>query len=208
MPDSTTLQSQYAVQVQKDLEGNAAERDRITAEIDALQEQLKVLEANHLLLTGLQETLSNNTPPVAKARKKPGKAAPAGGKVPRARRADEAPRAGAGERGQAVVKTRTRGSGPTLRELVAGNLAGAGEPRSAAEVTTALATAHPDRNIVATVVRSTLENLVAKGQAERSRQNRSVFYSLPSTAGASTPAAPQGAASGDQAVANTEVTDI
>ncbi|MFI6688359.1 hypothetical protein [Streptomyces sp. NPDC050485] len=201
MPDSTTLQSQYAAQVHKDLETNVAERDRITAEIDVLQEQLKVLEDNHLLLTAMQQTLGTSTPPAAKTPKKPGKTAPpVGGRVPRARTADEAPRTRTGKRGQAAVKTRTRGSGPTLRELVAGNLAGAGEPRSAAEVTTALAAAHPDRNIAATAVRATLENLVAKSQAERTRQNRSVFYTLPDTAGTSTPAQPQDAASGDQAV--------
>ena len=91
---------------------------------------------------------------------------------------------------------------------VLGLPAGAAAGRQALPAATALATAHPDRNIAATVVRGTLENLVAKGQAERSRQNRSVFYRLPGTAGTSTPAEPQGAASGDQAATNTEETAV
>ncbi|BBJ37295.1 hypothetical protein SSPO_000130 [Streptomyces antimycoticus] len=44
--------------------------------------------------------------------------------------------------------------------------------RSAAEVTTALTQTLPDREIKATVVRSTLEALVAKGQAHRTKQKR------------------------------------
>ncbi|MFD7170031.1 hypothetical protein [Streptomyces violascens] len=86
---------------------------------------------------------------------------------------------------QAAAKVRARGNGQTLVELVATQLAGLDPPASAAEITTTLATAHPGRNIVATVVRSTLENRVSKGRAERSRQRRAVFYSL-LTAGAGT----------------------
>ncbi|MFK4070865.1 hypothetical protein [Streptomyces sp. NPDC029674] len=69
---------------------------------------------------------------------------------------------------------------PTLVELIRGHLAEQSEPRSAAEIATALGQAHPERSVKTTVVRTTLEGLVAKSQAQRSKQGSSVFY----TAGA------------------------
>ncbi|TDT42337.1 hypothetical protein EV562_101306 [Streptomyces sp. BK208] len=65
---------------------------------------------------------------------------------------------------------------PTLVELVREHLAGQREPRSAAEVATALGQAHSGRTVKNTVVRTTLEGLVAKNQAQRSKQGTSVYY--------------------------------
>ncbi|MFJ3211727.1 hypothetical protein [Streptomyces flaveolus] len=65
---------------------------------------------------------------------------------------------------------------PTLVELVRKHLSEQKEPRSAAEVTTALGQAHSDRTIKTTVVRTTLEGLVAKNQAQRTKQGTSVYY--------------------------------
>ncbi|MEU3660172.1 hypothetical protein AB0E77_10455 [Streptomyces sp. NPDC032940] len=65
---------------------------------------------------------------------------------------------------------------PTLVELVRGHLGEQKEPRSAAEVATALGQAHPDRTVKTTVVRTTLEGLVAKNQAQRTKQGTSVYY--------------------------------
>ncbi|MFD4260110.1 hypothetical protein ACFWR9_21440 [Streptomyces sp. NPDC058534] len=65
---------------------------------------------------------------------------------------------------------------PTLVELVRTHLVDASEPRSAAEVTTALGKAHAERNVKTTVVRTTLEGLVAKNQAQRTKQGSSVYY--------------------------------
>jgi hypothetical protein len=65
---------------------------------------------------------------------------------------------------------------PTLVELIRGHLAEQSEPRSAAEIAAALGQAHPDRSVKTTVVRTTLEGLVAKSQAQRSKQGNSVFY--------------------------------
>jgi hypothetical protein len=67
-------------------------------------------------------------------------------------------------------------------ELVITDLAGHSEPRSAADITTALAQAHPGRKIQTTVVRNALEALVAKGHSLRSKQGRSVYYSAPEAA--------------------------
>ncbi|WP_030189761.1 hypothetical protein [Streptomyces violaceorubidus] len=65
---------------------------------------------------------------------------------------------------------------PTLVEMVREHLAGQREPRSAAEVTTALSEAHSGRTVKTTVVRTTLEGLVAKNQAQRTKQGTSVYY--------------------------------
>ncbi|MEU6098600.1 hypothetical protein [Streptomyces sp. NPDC047079] len=51
-----------------------------------------------------------------------------------------------------------------------------------AEVATALGQAHPERGIKTTVVRTTLEGLVAKNQAKRTKQGASVFYTAPDSA--------------------------
>ncbi|MEV6962125.1 hypothetical protein AB0M97_23640 [Streptomyces sp. NPDC051207] len=79
-------------------------------------------------------------------------------------------------------KSAPKAASPTLVELVRAHLAEQGEPRSAAEVSTALGQAHADRSFKTTVVRNTLENLVAKGQAQRSKQGSSVFYTAPDAA--------------------------
>ncbi|MFI6056339.1 hypothetical protein ACIBCO_40570 [Streptomyces violascens] len=205
MPD--TLQSQYAVQIQSDLQSNVAEHERITDEIGVLQEQLTVLEANHALLTAMQQTLG--TPArssVARARKKKSsEPAPGGGRVPRARTSAETPGTGA-KKQRRNGKPQARGKGPTLRDLVAAHLTEADHPASAAEITTTLAAAHPERNIAATVVRNTLENLVAKSLAERTRQRRSVYYSRPAMAGADAQARPEAAVSGEEEAATSTAT--
>src|SRR6266545_4379921 len=46
-PPTTELTSQYVAQVASDLERKAKEQERIGAEIDALQEQLRALQHDH-----------------------------------------------------------------------------------------------------------------------------------------------------------------
>jgi hypothetical protein len=65
---------------------------------------------------------------------------------------------------------------PTLVELVRTHLTEQSEPRSAAEVATALGRANSERTIKTTVVRTTLEGLVARNQAQRTKQGTSVYY--------------------------------
>ncbi|MGW4150416.1 hypothetical protein [Streptomyces albogriseolus] len=72
-----------------------------------------------------------------------------------------------------------QGDAPKLVDLVRRHLDEQKEPRSAAEVATALGQAHPGRTIKVTVIRSTLEGLVARNQAQRSKQGTSVFYTAP-----------------------------
>ncbi|CDR17430.1 hypothetical protein [Streptomyces iranensis] len=195
---SASLKSQYAAQVAADLERNSAEHERLSSEIAALQEQLAMLEDNRGLLFSMRQTLGGDATDggtekggvsgsaagssakrevaaLSAARKARKKAAAAGGKRKRAESG-----------GSRSNRQRVRESGvPTLRELVRDDLAQHGEPRSAAEVTAALSQALPEREIKPTVVRGTLESLVAKGQAHRTRQKRSVFYSAVTTDAAS-----------------------
>ncbi|MEV4341279.1 hypothetical protein [Streptomyces sp. NPDC049590] len=89
----------------------------------------------------------------------------------------------------------TQPTQPTLVELVRRYLTEQNEPRSAAEVTEALGKAYPERGVQTKVVRTTLENLVARNGAHRSKQGSSVFYTVaaepaPETAGNAEDTAP------------------
>lgn len=194
-PETSGVQAQYAVRVATDLENNRKEQDRIGAEVAALQEQLQALESDHAVLLSMQEALGSPGTAVAAPAKK---TSPRKESVP-------APRAGAAGSGAAPTKKATAtkakttakgkdkaaknapkaaekkkpagpAAGPTLVELIDKHLVQQTEPRSAAEITTALAQEHPDRTIKTTVVRTTVEGLVAKGRAHRAKQGSSVFY--------------------------------
>jgi hypothetical protein len=84
--------------------------------------------------------------------------------------------------------TAAKAAQPTLVELIRRHLADQSEPRSAAEIATALGEAHPDRNIKTTVVRTTVEGLVAKSHAQRTKQGSSVYYTTTNTPEPATPA--------------------
>ncbi|MFB7329592.1 MULTISPECIES: hypothetical protein [unclassified Streptomyces] len=209
MPESTTvstgLTSQYAAQVASDIEHNVKEQERISADIAALQEQLTTLQHDHSVLVNVQQALGiapaparpaatrDNTTVPAPRKKTPG--GPEDGKRTRAKKT------ATGSQGRTTVKKSapkkpaskaadTKQPQLTLVELVRRHLTEQGEPRSAAEVATALDTAHTERGIKTTVVRTTLENLVAKNQAQRTKQGSSVYYTVPTPAKQTTAAAP------------------
>lgn len=96
-------------------------------------------------------------------------------------RKPSAPKVPKGKRSTAPADTGD--DGPTLVDLVRRHLDEQKEPRSAAEVADALGSAHPQRTIRTTVVRSTLESLVARNQAQRTKQGSSVFYTAPDSTG-------------------------
>ncbi|MEU0475209.1 hypothetical protein [Streptomyces olivaceus] len=102
----------------------------------------------------------------AKTTGKPAKPAVKNTRAPKAARTAAKP----------AARTAQAADRPTLVELVRHHLAGQSEPRSAAEVTTALGETHPERTVKTTVVRTTLEGLVARNQAQRSKQGTSVYY--------------------------------
>ncbi|WP_329371357.1 hypothetical protein [Streptomyces sp. NBC_01483] len=197
---ATELTSQYVAQVTGDLERNAKEQERVGAEIEALQEQLRALQHDHTVLVNMQEALGGPNPVVeadaasapsvphqASAERKPSKgkkAAATGAKKTASKKPAAKPAVKAAVKAAAVTAP-TAATKPTLVELIRGHLEQQSEPRSAAEITTALTQAHPDRSVKTTVVRTTLEGLVAKSHAHRTKQGSSVFYT---TVAASEPA--------------------
>jgi hypothetical protein len=187
MSEATELTSQYAAQVASDLERNLKEQERLNDEIGSLQAQLAALQHNHTILMNIQQALGVPALPTDE----PAAAVPA----PRKRKSPsggarqkkaEKPTAAARKRAD-KKSTATGGTKSTLVDLVHAHLASQSEPRSAAEIATALDQQHPERTVKTTVVRTTLEGLVAKNQAQRARQGRSVFYTA---SDATEPAAP------------------
>ncbi|WP_345048036.1 hypothetical protein [Streptomyces rameus] len=187
-------------QVTNDLDRNLKEQDRITSEIASLQEQLTALQHDRSILLNMRQALGITAPAdsaaVPSPRKKSGgtrrtearkaaagKAAakPAAGKVAAgtAAAASKPVAPNDPEAAKAKAKAGSETSQPTLIELVRRHLAEQSEPRSAAEVAEALGRAHPDRGVQTKVVRTTLENLVARNLAHRSKQGSSVFYTVP-----------------------------
>ncbi|GAA3506386.1 gamma-butyrolactone-binding regulator SlbR [Streptomyces prasinosporus] len=208
---ATDLTSQYVAQVAGDLERNVKEQERVTAEIAALQEQLAVLRHDHTLLVNMQQALGIAAAPAGPVGTPEADAAPDGATVPaprgkdgaepgtdrpRRRREKAAARTASGKAAGGSSATGAGRSGkpgteaeePKLVELVRRHLGEQNEPRSAAEIAGALGRAHPGRTIRTTVVRSTLEGLVARNRAQRTKQGSSVFY----TASGGTEQAPAG----------------
>nr|WP_307787341.1 hypothetical protein [Streptomyces musisoli] len=183
-----------------DLENNLKEQERITAEIAALQAQLASLQHDHGILLNMQQALgvtaSAGSTVVPSPRKKSGGARRPEAKKPTAKQpavkqpavkkstakkptAAQPAASKAAAKKPATAKATSEPQQPTLIELVRRHLAEQSEPRSAAEVTEALGRAHPDRGVQTKVVRTTLENLVARNLAHRTKQGSSVFYTLP-----------------------------
>ncbi|WP_406423539.1 hypothetical protein OHA59_49885 [Streptomyces sp. NBC_01589] len=195
---ATGLTSQYIAQVTGDLERNVKEQERISAEIEALHEQLGALQHDHSVLVSMQEALGGanavgeadtaapTVPRQATAEPRqstPKKAAATSAKTTASKKgAAKAPSAKASS-----AKVPTTDAKPTLVNLIRGHLEQQNEPRSAIEISAALTQAHPDRGVKTTVVRTTLEGLVAKSQAQRTKQGSSVFYTA--TAASETAAA-------------------
>ncbi|MFF9100049.1 hypothetical protein ACF1AU_05585 [Streptomyces rubrogriseus] len=188
---TTEVASQYAAQVAGDLERNAQEQERIGADIATLQEKLTVLQHDHSVLVNIQQALASTVPApsaetttVPSPRKKTA-AAPAGGRRSRAEKTTASQGRAAAKKPPAKKTRAAKAAGkaaavksdaPTLVELVRRHLAAQSEPRSAAEVTAGLNQAHPERTVQTTVVRNTLEGLVAKQHAQRTKQGSSVYY--------------------------------
>ncbi|WP_329438176.1 hypothetical protein [Streptomyces canus] len=215
---TTELTSQYAAQLTNDIERNTKERERISAELAELQQQLTTLQHDHTVLVNMQQALGIQPAPAEPAATPDSSSVPAPRKKTTGRRATKE-QAGAEKstaaRGRATAKKTTdkpakkspdkpaaekadKAHQPTLVELVRRHLTDLSEPRSAAEIATSLDKAHPERGIKTTVVRTTLEGLVAKNHAQRTKQGSSVFYTAPETA-EQTSTAPQNKTQPEQA---------
>ncbi|MER5753299.1 hypothetical protein [Streptomyces sp. NPDC002088] len=199
-PTTTELTSQYIAQVASDLERNAKDQERLGAEIAALQDQLLALQHDHTVLVNMQKALGATAAPTEAATASEDAAVPAPrqekaaksetGKQARVKKAGAAQVSKAAKKPAAKAAT-AKSAKPTLVELIRGHLTGQSEPRSAAEIATTLSQTHPERGIKTTVVRTTLEGLVAKSHAQRTKQGSSVFYTTadaPAQAEAEAPA--------------------
>lgn len=180
-----SVTADYAQRVADDLSANRSEQERVRSELARLQDELVRLEDSEQVLTKMQEVLGG-TPKQATKQRKSGKVA----SVPAARgsnRKKAAGKAAAAAVRKAPKKARSlkKAGEPTWLELTTAYLGGQSEPRSAAEVAASLTETHPERTVQVTVVRNSLEQGVAQGLLERSKQGRSVFYSP--TAPASAP---------------------
>ncbi|MFD5057850.1 hypothetical protein [Streptomyces sp. NPDC058394] len=215
---ATGLASQYIAQVTGDLERNVKEQERISAEIEALQEQLGALQHDHSVLVSMREALggaspadeadTTATPTVPRQttaepqQSKPKKAAAASATATASKKSAaktssaKASSAKASTAKASSAKAPKADTKPTLVNLIRGHLEQQSEPRSATEISAALTKAHPDRGVKTTVVRTTLEGLVAKSQAQRTKQGSSVFYTATSAAEAAAADSQQEAVAG------------
>ncbi|MEU5045386.1 hypothetical protein [Streptomyces griseorubiginosus] len=190
--------TQYLARVADDLEQNLKEQERLGTEIAVLQSQLAELEADRTVLVSLQEALGATSAPATSAPATSAPAAPEPESSPAATVVDKKDTAAPAKKARAkkpaaapvpkARKTKTAAAKPaeprqpSLVTLARDFLTSQTEPRSAAEIADALAQEHPDRGIKKTVVRTTLEGLVAKNHAQRSKQGSSVFYTAPDPA--------------------------
>ncbi|MFG2925601.1 hypothetical protein ACGFYA_29365 [Streptomyces sp. NPDC048305] len=180
-PPAPSVTADYAQRVAEDLSVNRGEQDRVRTELARLQDELVRLVDSEQVLTKMQDVLGDTPKQTTKQGKGRKKAA-----VPAARhpKSPTTPGKSAARTGR---KTPKKGASPkkpgepTWLELTTTYLREQSEPRSAAEVAASLSESHPERGVQVTVVRNSLEQGVAQGLLERSKQGRSVFYSLASS---------------------------
>lgn len=173
--ETANLKAQYATQFADDLDNSLREQERIAAEITALEGRLSELRRGHALLFGVARPLD-----FKKSTEWTGQQISVG-------RAESADPASAAHQGTLLENhhapdapkihiTRSRKS-PTLGDTMVDLLNQCGDPQSVTEITEALMRSRPERKAKKTVIRTTLENLVAKGRVERIKRDRAVFYS-------------------------------
>ncbi|MFI1770058.1 hypothetical protein ACH41H_50110 [Streptomyces sp. NPDC020800] len=176
--DTASLKPFYTARLAEDLERNTQEQERLSSEVATLQEKLETLRHDQAILVNMQQAL-NDAEAAGKA------VSPVDSKASVPQQAGGAAQADKAQAARSKKSTAAKsGNAPTLRDLVVSHLSQAGEPRSALEVTDALADTHRGRNFKITVVRSTLEAMVAKGQVRRSKQGKAVFYTAAATSAA------------------------
>lgn len=182
--DAASLKPLYAARLAEDLERNSQEQERLSSEVAALQGKLETLRHDQALLVNMRQALGDTESAGEAAPAASGASASPAGTTPHASKpkVGRPKKSAAAQKGSSAKVGKGGSNGPTLRDLVVSHLSRAGEPCSALEVTDALANAHQDRDIKITVVRSTLEAMVAKGQVRRNKQGKSVFYTAVASA--------------------------
>ncbi|MFB7293099.1 BlaI/MecI/CopY family transcriptional regulator [Actinacidiphila glaucinigra] len=186
----TTIQQEYLRRLDEDLARNAGAQQDAADAITRWQEHLASLQKESAWLADLKSALSQRDS--ALVAEQPSDQALSTGQSdegapvqalpsPRTARASLTGPSSRGMRTSAANRSLNTKQGtarrtPTLGSLIVELLAEHGQPQTAAEVTTALASAHPDRGSRTPVVRSTLEHLVAKSSVSRHKQGSTVYY--------------------------------
>ncbi|MFJ5220938.1 hypothetical protein ACIP98_40575 [Streptomyces sp. NPDC088354] len=205
-----TIQQEYLRRLDEDLARNASAQQDAADAIARWQEHLAGLQQEAVWLTGLKNTLNGQAHAPGSEESSaegpddsPNAVQDESGALPQAvpaPRAARHSRAGSTSRGKKATQgsrpaSRTkqdgRGSSPTLGSLIVALLDEHQQPRTAAEVTAALAAGHPDRNAQNPVVRNALEQLVAKSRIARHKQGKTVFYTASAQSGAVGATAPE-----------------
>ncbi|MFJ2478394.1 hypothetical protein ACIOWI_36600 [Streptomyces sp. NPDC087659] len=201
---TTSILDRYAVQIADDLQRNQEERETVRSQIADLQTRRKQLEVECEWLSTMRDALAGSIPaldeepsaaPEAKARSlreilaamKSAEAGPHAflqslqekgwGDTPTSDQQSGTPQF---QPFDEVISRNapTKRRGPYLHELVYSLLTR--EPQTVSELTRELLQAHPERRGTKTqVVRNTLENLVAKSLAVRTKRATAVFYTMP-----------------------------
>ncbi|WP_051774800.1 hypothetical protein [Streptomyces sp. NRRL S-237] len=180
------IQDDYAQQIASDLSENQTAQEQVRSELTRLQEELHQLEDNSRILLKMQEALG--VPAEAASSQATHRGAKRAA-VPSARSSSPAGKKAASKTAAPAKAPRARkppveaakDTGPSWLELITTVFAGQTEPKSAAEVTESVSTAHPERKVQAAVIRNTLEQAVSRGLLERSKQGRSVYYASAAT---------------------------
>ncbi|MEU1621469.1 hypothetical protein ABZ479_29730 [Streptomyces sp. NPDC005722] len=184
--DDSTVQEEYVRRLEDDLTRNSAARSEAHDAIQRWQKHLATLEREAVWLENLRSTLTGQPASPATGagatRSEDGSAEASvqsqGVPAPRTARGKAGGRGGRGKMAAGAARGKAAGAakGPTLGAVIHERLLQHKQPRTAAEVTSDLAEALPDRLVGTPVVRDTLEQLVAKGRINRSRQGRTVYY--------------------------------
>jgi len=172
-----SVTADYAQRVADDLSANRGEQERVRSELDRLRDELVRLEESEQVLTKMQDVLGGAPKQTAKQAKSRKSAAVPAARRSNAKTAGGKPGAADGRKAAKKSASAKKPGEATWLELATAYLGGQGEPRSAAEVSDALTEAHPERTVQVTVVRNALEQGIAQGLLERTKQGRSVFYS-------------------------------
>lgn len=187
MPTATNaahIKADYAEQIRGDLSANQTAQEQTRIDLQRLQEELGQLEDNERVLLKMQEALGIAAEPattqVAKRRARRTSVPAARSGSPEEEKTaavkSEVDKTSQTPKIAAKARTPKKTEGPSWLELVSAVITGQTEPKSAAEVTDMMGAAHPERKVQAAVIRNTLEQGVARGLLERSKQGRSVYY--------------------------------